>query len=249
MIKVLVLGTFTTKTLQLGHCKSRSSKVNLLRMLAIVQKPRGSYSVWWKMAQRKRNDFTLKMKYEVILAAEREPGIQRAEVFDCGKSQIQGILKKKQHYRDLYEQNSNDKMKHCGKRSRKSEFSVINEQLYEWFQLATSRHIYPDGKILKEKALEIAGRLGMDEEFKASNGWLSKWKERYNISQRTISGESGDVSNETVESWLERLPSILEGYSSQDIWNCDETGLFWKALPETVLLKKERLAKEAGSRN
>ena len=47
--------------------------------------------------------------------------------------------------------------------------------------------------------------------------------------------ESGDVSN---ESWLERLPSILAGYETQDIRNYDETGLFWKALPDKGLAKK-----------
>lgn len=190
---------------------------------------------------KKRNDLSLKMKYEVILASEREPGIpsrKLATLFDCGKSQIQGILRNKQHYKDLYEQNADDKMKHCRKRSRKSEYSEINETLYKWFQLATSRNIFPDGKILMEKALEIAASLGMGEEFKASNGWLARWKQRYNISHRRVSGESGDVSDVTVESWLERLPSILAGYEVQDVWNCDETGLFWKALPDKGLAEK-----------
>lgn len=89
-----------------------------------------------------------------------------------------------------------------------------------------------------EKALEIAASLDMGAEFKASNGWLARWKQRYNISHRTVSGESGDVSNETVESWLERLLSILAGYEAQDIWNCDETGLFWKTLPNKGLAEK-----------
>ena len=48
----------------------------------------------------------------------------------------------------------------------------------------------------------------------------------------TVSGESGDVSGATVDSWKERLPHILEGYSAQDIWNLDETGCFWRALPD-----------------
>ena len=46
----------------------------------------------------------------------------------------------------------------------------------------------------------------MGEEF---NGWLARWKLRYNISHRTVSGESRDVSDEMVESWLEHLLSIF----------------------------------------
>ena len=72
-----------------------------------------------------------------------------------------------------------------------------------------------------EKGIEIAQRLGVDE-FKASNGWLTRWKERYNVKQRVICGESADVRTDTVESWLERLPSVIEGDEARDIWNCDE---------------------------
>ena len=118
------------------------------------------------------------------------------------------------------------------KRSRKSEYSDINVALYEWFQLAISRNIY-----------EIAVRLGMPEEFKASNGWLTRWKGRYNISHRIISGESGDVSSQTVDSWFERVPSIVADYDPQNIWNCDETDLFWKALPDKGLAEKRKSCK------
>lgn len=75
-----------------------------------------------------------------------------------------------------------------------------------------------------EKAIEIATTIG-NEEFKASNGWLTQ-------SRGISGGESGDANLQTVESWMEHLPSIVAGFTPKDIWNCDETGLFWKALPE-----------------
>ena len=77
--------------------------------------------------------------------------------------------------------------------------------------------------------------MGMGQEFKASNGWLEKFKIRYNIKGMTVSGESGEVREETVQSWKERLPVILAGYSPQDILNMDETGKFYRALPNKSL--------------
>ena len=53
-----------------------------------------------------------------------------------------------------------------------------------------------------------------------------------------INGEAGDVRGETVHSWMERLPELLQGYSSRDIWNLDETACFWKALPDHGFGKK-----------
>jgi len=119
----------------------------------------------------------------------------------------------------------------CHKRTCESKFSDLNEALHTWFCLAVSKNVYPDGRILKEKAIEIAGQLGC-EEFKASNGWLDHWKKRYDVRQMKVSGESGDVSGATVNSWKERLPDILQGYSAKDVWNLDETGCFWRVLPD-----------------
>ncbi len=67
-----------------------------------------------------------------------------------------------------------------------------------------------------EKGLEIGQRLGITD-FKASSGWLTRWKARYNISHRIISGESGDVRTDMVQSWMERIPSIVEGYEARNI--------------------------------
>ena len=113
------------------------------------------------------------------------------------------------------------------KMSRTSTFEDVNNALYDWYLIACSKNIYLGGPQLVEKAKQIAERLGRPE-FKGSNGWLAKWKARYNIRQFKVCGESGDVRGETVESWKERLPDIVKDYSIDDIWNMDETGIFWK---------------------
>ncbi len=84
------------------------------------------------------------------------------------------------------------------------------------------------GPQLVEKAKEIALRLGK-KEFKGSNGWLEI---RFNIRRLKVNDESGDVQGVTVDSWKEHLQEIIQGYVKDDIWNMDETGVFWKALPD-----------------
>ena len=67
---------------------------------------------------------------------------------------------------------------------------------------------------IREGQKEIAQKLGKPE-FNGARGWLDKWKKRYNVKQLRICGESGgdgDVQGETVKSWKERLPEILQGY-------------------------------------
>ena len=65
---------------------------------------------------------------------------------------------------------------------RNSKFGEINDLLYDWYRMATARNLYPDGPLLKEKALQIAKQLN-DLSFTASNGWLESWKKKHNIRQ------------------------------------------------------------------
>ena len=55
-----------------------------------------------------------------------------------------------------------------------------------------------------------------------------------------VCGESREVREETVESWKEGLPVILADYSPQDIFNIDETGKFFRALPTKTLSERRK---------
>ena len=63
----------------------------------------------------------------------------------------------------------------------------------------------------------------------------SNLSESHNIAFNVISGEAADVSSETIDDWKQRIPSIIDGYALEDIYNCDETGLFYRALPDKTL--------------
>lgn len=77
------------------------------------------------------------------------------------------------------------------------------------------------GPILQEKAARAVKELSLSE-LKASNGWLDRFKNHYNIKGMVISREAGDVKEET-DPWKEQLPGILSGYTVENILNMDET--------------------------
>lgn len=59
------------------------------------------------------------------------------------------------------------------KRLHESKFSNVNDTLYEWYRLAVSKNVFPDGRLLCDKAKKIAECLGF-EDFKGTNGWLDR---------------------------------------------------------------------------
>ena len=42
---------------------------------------------------------------------------------------------------------------------------------------------------------------------------------------------------------MEQLPEVIQGFPADNIWNMDESGLFFKALPGTELAYKTKKCK------
>ena len=85
----------------------------------------------------------------------------------------------------------------------------------------------------------LSVKLGNCDNFSASNGWLQSFLKRHNIKSSILSGEAADVSEDVLDDWVKRLPSILEGYDTKDIFNADETGLFFRTMPSRSYVVKD----------
>ena len=79
------------------------------------------------------------------------------------------------------------------------------------------------------------------ENFKTSDGWLDRWKKRFNVSFKTVSVESNPFTDEMIAPWDQTtLPTILSKYDLNQIYNADESGLFYPVQPNKSLhLKNE----------
>ena len=89
---------------------------------------------------------------------------------------------------------------------------------------------------MKTKAIEFAEKMNV-ENFKTSDGWVDRW----NVSFKTVSGESNACTDGMVAPWEQTtLPTILFKHDLNQIYNADEFGLFYCAQPNKSLhLKNE----------
>ncbi len=82
-----------------------------------------------------------------------------------------------------------------------------------------------------EKAKQLAMTL-WHQDFEPSHGWLERLKSRHNIKFIKVSGERAAADQAGAENWINNvLPGVIEGYDLNDVFNADETGLFYKAAP------------------
>jgi hypothetical protein len=84
--------------------------------------------------------------------------------------------------------------------------------------------------MLQEKSKQVAKKHGLTD-FKGSNGWLEKFQKRNNITFKSVCGEATSVDKEAVNNWKAKIPDINSNYAECDIFNADETGLFFRILP------------------
>ncbi|GBM17561.1 Major centromere autoantigen B [Araneus ventricosus] len=138
----------------------------------------------------KRKRLNLKEKIYVLEVPEKEKLRVRslAERFHVSKAQISELLKNKEGIRKMWVLNSNENLKF-----RKIETSEIDEVLMKWFRSVRAKNIPGSGVLFQEKAKEVGESLGL-ETFKASNGWLEKFRTPHNISFKHICGEEKSVN-------------------------------------------------------
>lgn len=173
----------------------------------------------------KRVYLDLEAKVKVIELVDR--GKSRRDVakqYGVGRTQINNIMKRKAEFLEDYENNAPNERKI---KYRKTGNEEINELCWTWFKDVVGRNIPISGPMIQQRALKFAKDLDRND-FKACNGWLDSFIKRNNISFKVLSGESADVSDASVDDWKSKLPNLCAGYAPKDIFNMDETGLFYR---------------------
>ena len=191
------------------------------------------------MSTGKRKRVSLGEKFKAI--TDIESGLKPskvAEKYDVPRNTISTWIKKKKEIKSAF---SSGEVSLKRKNMRIGQNENLEKALFCWLKKMRTNNLPVNGTVLKEKAITYAKDLEI-EGFNASNGWFERWKSRFNVSFKAISGEEKSVTPEMTSSWLETyLPTILSRYDLRDIYNADEFGLFYQTLPsKTMELKGEK---------
>ena len=148
------------------------------------------------------------------------------------KSTLSDIVKQREQI-----ENASEKVQF---RDRKAKFPEFEDCLFIFLQQLLDKKISVSDEIMINKAKEFGQYYPemLADGFSYSNGWFQGFKDRYGVRQYVKHGDSGGVDLEEVARGREAMKKVTSHYAIKDIYNMDETGLFYRLQPNKTLADK-----------
>ncbi|OQR91038.1 transcriptional regulator ATRX-like [Achlya hypogyna] len=170
----------------------------------------------------------LSVHEKAILIAQASRGhatnSKLAKQFGVSSATVSRILKRKAEYLVLAKANNGSSSAREDGPSRKRKFrsdshALLNSLVYKWYSASAARDVHVSGPMLREKARRLAVELDIPD-FKASNGWIDNFRQRYRIASFQAQASIGTLLEKskapTAEILSHELPKELDDVTSHD---------------------------------
>ena len=135
--------------------------------------------------KRRLSSTSLIDKYKALKEIEEgQSCIASSRKYGVAKNTISHWIKQKQKIFEAVEENNVSKKR---KRVKRATYEELDNTTYKWLKSARDGNVPVGANVLKLKALEFPKKLDLGN-FHASDGWMDRWKKRFNVSFKTISG-------------------------------------------------------------
>jgi hypothetical protein len=181
------------------------------------------------VSKRKHTPITISQKIEICIEKNKDPNIKNNQLafkYNAGESTVSDILKKSDYFLSL----NPNQFTANSYRERSTKYPEIEQSLALWIDQAASDNCTLSGHIVISKAKVFAQHFQIND-FKGSNGWFDRFKRRYNISEHVRCGEANSAPLEELSQYRDNLKNLLSQWNLDDVYNCDETALYWKLEP------------------
>lgn len=128
----------------------------------------------------------------------------------------------------------------------------IEAALANWVRSGFDNRQCITGEVIKQQGLRIQESVNLllpqneHIQLKFTNGWLCNFQKRWGLKSRRVHGESGDVNMGIVDQELPKLQQLCSTYALDDIFNADETGLFYCMPPDRTISERPMEGRKKG---
>ncbi|TIB34834.1 hypothetical protein E3P86_02773 [Wallemia ichthyophaga] len=165
---------------------------------------------------RRKTKLINETRRAICVFAEENPSARQEDIasrYQIERSTVSKILKQKDKWKSIIPGGASARVaKH-----RPSKFPDIESRLSAWAQDCALTNYYLTDHAIREKAKTVARSLGYPEEkFKASSGWVEKFKERNNIRKGKVNGATASGSGTpSAVSTVSAASSFVQGPESE----------------------------------
>lgn len=186
-----------------------------------------------------KNIIKLSIKKRSAILSEVDKGVTvnvLCEKYNVHKSTISRIKAKRSALRQFVTRAESGPGKRVTLKA--SEYPQMEKALYGWFQKQRAKNVPLSNDIIKSKAIQLHQKIREKPCFNASNGWIAKFKKRHGIRMLKICGEKLSNKCKLVEPFLLKFRQKIKqlNLTADQIYNADESGLFYRMLPNRTLV-------------
>lgn len=113
-------------------------------------------------------------------------------------------------------------------------YPSLDSSLYVWFCQMRHKNGILNQNILVNKAKKFGAQLNIID-FKFSNGWFENFKKRNKIKSYKLSGTAASTDLSNIKECLFKISSEISEFKPSDIFNMDETALFYDFIGDKTL--------------
>jgi hypothetical protein len=118
-------------------------------------------------------------------------------------------------------------------------YQQLEHEIARWVDgingLFSQLHFGVGMRMIQHYAKQAAERMGLKDFDAESGGWFSRFCQRRLINRINLHGSGGDVNLADHEGAIRTLKETLSGFECRDIYNMDETGLFYRCRTSNCL--------------
>ena len=126
-------------------------------------------------------------------------------------------------------------------RASSSHWPILDQKLSDWADGHINNGYPMTGALLQYKAAELWSKIPEYRDRpkpQFSEGWLTRFKTRHSLRYHNFHGEAASVPSSIHED-IKPIRAICDQYDPEDIYNMDETGLYWRQVPNGGLSKQK----------
>jgi len=198
------------------------------------------------MPKRKHTSYNMQQKLDCVLRIRNgETQAKVSREIGVPESTLRGWLKDEDKLRNFVA----DLDKEEGlqrKRVRLAADPALDKATFNWFA-QNSTDVPLGGAHIMSQAKKFHQKMNGPEAptFNASTGWLKNFKKRHGILQKKKNGEVKSADYQGYQDFIPEFRDFITNgeYTDQQIYNADETALYYRIMPEKGLaLKRDKNA-------